>query len=146
VRANQIAAELAPVIAELRAAGITSKKGIAKALCSLLTNGAPFLRTTKGPVENRHHPCSPLLPGLTGYHRPMKDTQTIAAELSTPERLLLFCVASDIELEAGVTRSTIAAMIIRGLIQRDPLGRLSLTKQGRDTLAALLRMVVSLVG
>jgi hypothetical protein len=76
----------------------------------------------------------------------MKDTQTIGAELSTPERLLLFCVASDTELEAGVTRSTIAAMIIRGLIQRDPLGRLSLTKQGRDTLAALLRMVVSLVG
>jgi hypothetical protein len=32
VRANQKAAELAPVIAELRAAGITSKKGIAKAL------------------------------------------------------------------------------------------------------------------
>jgi hypothetical protein len=32
VRANQIAAELAPVIAELRAAGSTSKKGIAKAL------------------------------------------------------------------------------------------------------------------
>jgi hypothetical protein len=31
-RANQIAAELAPIIAELRAAGITSKKGIAKAL------------------------------------------------------------------------------------------------------------------
>jgi hypothetical protein len=32
VRANQKAAELASVIAELRAAGITSKKGIAKAL------------------------------------------------------------------------------------------------------------------
>jgi hypothetical protein len=31
-RANQLAAELAPVIAELRAAGITSKKGIARAL------------------------------------------------------------------------------------------------------------------
>jgi hypothetical protein len=30
--ANQKAAELAPVIAELRSAGITSKKGIAKAL------------------------------------------------------------------------------------------------------------------
>jgi hypothetical protein len=30
VRTNQKAAELAPVIAELRAAGITSKKGIAK--------------------------------------------------------------------------------------------------------------------
>jgi Mn-dependent DtxR family transcriptional regulator len=49
-------------------------------------------------------------------------------------------------LEAGVTRSTIAAMIIRGLIQRDPLGRLSLTKQGRDTLDALMRVVVLLVG
>jgi hypothetical protein len=31
-RANRIAAEVAPVIAELRAAGITSKKGLAKAL------------------------------------------------------------------------------------------------------------------
>jgi hypothetical protein len=76
----------------------------------------------------------------------MKDAQTIAADLTTPERLLLFCVASDTELEAGVTRSTIAAMTIRGLIQRDPLGRLSLTKQGRDTLDALLRKVILLVG
>jgi hypothetical protein len=32
VRAKQMAADLAPVITELRAAGITSKKGIAKAL------------------------------------------------------------------------------------------------------------------
>jgi hypothetical protein len=31
-RANQIAADLAPLIAELRAAGIMSKKGIARAL------------------------------------------------------------------------------------------------------------------
>jgi hypothetical protein len=76
----------------------------------------------------------------------MKDAQTIAADLTTPERLLLFYVASDTELEAGVTRSTIAAMIIGGLIQRDPLGRLSLTKEGRDTLDALMRMVVLLVG
>jgi hypothetical protein len=33
-RADRIAAEIAPVIAELRAAGITSKKGLAKALNS----------------------------------------------------------------------------------------------------------------
>jgi hypothetical protein len=32
VRANQIAARLAPVIAKFRASGITSKRGIAKAL------------------------------------------------------------------------------------------------------------------
>jgi hypothetical protein len=84
--------------------------------------------------------------GRTGYNRPMKDAQTIAADLTTPERHLLFCLASDTELEAAVTKSTIAAMIIRGLIQSDPLGRLSLTKRGRSTLDALLRMVVSLVG
>lgn len=76
----------------------------------------------------------------------MKDAQTIAADLTAPERHLLFWLASDTELEAAVTRSTIAAMIIRGLIQRDRLGRLSLTNQGRGTLDALLRMVVSLVG
>jgi hypothetical protein len=65
----------------------------------------------------------------------MKD-----AELSTPERLLLFCLASGTEWKrAGVTQSTVTAMIVRhGLIMRDPLGRLFLTKQGRDTLDALL--------
>jgi hypothetical protein len=75
----------------------------------------------------------------------MKTVQTIAADLTPPERRLLFCLTCDTELEAGV-RSTIAAMIMRGLIQRDPLGRPSLTNQGRDTLDALLRIVVSLVG
>jgi Mn-dependent DtxR family transcriptional regulator len=66
----------------------------------------------------------------------MKD-----ADLSTPERLLLFCFASGTEWKrAGVTQSTVTAMIVRhGLIQRDPLGRLSLTKQGRDTLDTLLQ-------
>jgi hypothetical protein len=51
----------------------------------------------------------------------MKD-----ADLSTPERLLLFCFASGTEWKrAGVTQSTVTAMIVRhGLIQRDPLGRL----------------------
>jgi hypothetical protein len=91
-------------------------------------------------LDSRFFPAWPDIIAL------MKDAQTIAADLPTPERLLLFYVASDTELEAGVTRSTIAAMIIRGLIQRDPLGRLSLTKQGRDTLDALMRMVVLLVG
>jgi hypothetical protein len=30
------------------------------------------------------------------------------------------------------------SMIVRGLVQRDPIGRLFLTKQGRDALDALL--------
>jgi hypothetical protein len=75
---------------------------------------------------------------LTGYRRPMKDAPSIAADLSTPERLL-FCLASRTEWKrAGVTQSTVTTMIVRGLIQRDPLARLSLTKQGWETLDTLL--------
>jgi hypothetical protein len=72
---------------------------------------------------------------------PMKDAPSIAAELSTPERLLLFCLASGTEWKrAGVTQSTVTRMIVvRGLVQRDPLGRLSLTKQGRAELDTLLQ-------
>ncbi len=55
-----------------------------------------------------------------------RSTATPASDLSTRERVLLFCVA------------TITAMIVRGLVQRDPIGRLILTKQGRDALDALL--------
>ena len=59
-----------------------------------------------------------------------------APVLSIPERVLLFCVASDTDWEhAGITGTTV---IVRGLIQRDPAGRLWLTKEGRAVLAALL--------
>jgi hypothetical protein len=69
----------------------------------------------------------------------MKGAPNIAADLSTPERILLFCVASGTEwAQAGVTGATATAMIVRGLIQRDPLGSLFLTKQGRAVLDALL--------
>jgi len=58
--------------------------------------------------------------------------------LSIPERVLLFCVASDTDWEhAGITGTTVTAMIVRGLIQRDA-GLLRLTKEGRAVLAALL--------
>jgi hypothetical protein len=43
-----------------------------------------------------------------------------APALSIPERVLLFCIASDTDWEhAGVTGTTVTAMIVRGLIQRD---------------------------
>ena len=52
---------------------------------------------------------------------------------------MLFCVASDTDWEhAGITGTTVTAMIVRGLIQRDPAGRLWLTKEGRAGLTALL--------
>jgi hypothetical protein len=50
----------------------------------------------------------------------MKDPSNIvAADLSTPERILLFCLASGTEwAEAGVTGKTETAMVVRGLIDR----------------------------
>jgi hypothetical protein len=68
----------------------------------------------------------------------MKGAST-AAELSVPERVLLFCVASGTEwAQAGVTGATATAMLVRGLVERDAAGRLELTPQGRAALDALL--------
>ena len=69
----------------------------------------------------------------------MKGALTIAAELSVPERVLLFCVASDTEwARAGVTGATATAMVVRGLVERDGGDELRLTKEGRAVLEALL--------
>jgi hypothetical protein len=70
----------------------------------------------------------------------MKDPSNIVAgDLSTPERILLFCLASGTEwAQAGVTGATVTAMIVRGLIDRDSAARLVLTSEGRAVLKALL--------
>ena len=71
--------------------------------------------------------------------RPARPTTEVAPALTIPERILLFCVASDTDWEhAGITGTTVTAMIVRGLIQRDPAKGLWLTKEGRAGLAALL--------
>jgi hypothetical protein len=63
----------------------------------------------------------------------------VAASLGVSERLLLFCVASKTEWErAGIMGATVTAMVVRGLIARDPAGTLRLTKGGRAVFAALL--------
>jgi hypothetical protein len=70
----------------------------------------------------------------------MKDPSNIvAADLSTPERIMLFCLASGTEwAEAGLTGKTETAMVVRGLIDRDSAGRLVLTSDGRAVLDAVL--------
>jgi hypothetical protein len=68
-----------------------------------------------------------------------EEKGVLVVELSVLERVLLFCVASGTDWEqAGITGTVVTAMIIRGLIQRDPLARLFLTKQGRDVLKVLV--------
>ena len=62
----------------------------------------------------------------------------MAPALSIPERVLLFCITSDTDWgHAGITRMTVTAMIVRGLIQRDA-GPLRLSKEGRTVLTVLL--------
>jgi hypothetical protein len=72
--------------------------------------------------------------------KPKLDSPAVQAEaLGIPERFLLFCIASKTEWErAGITGPTVTAMVIKGLIGREPAGKLYLTKEGRAALAALL--------
>jgi hypothetical protein len=70
----------------------------------------------------------------------MRDPSNIvAADLSTPERILLFCLASGTEwAQAGVTGATVTAMVVRELVDRDSAARLVLMSDGRAVLNAML--------
>jgi hypothetical protein len=66
-------------------------------------------------------------------------TETIAAELSVPERVLLFCLASDTDwVKAGVPTITVQHLLVRNLAERDDASHVVLTDQGRAVLAALV--------
>jgi hypothetical protein len=66
--------------------------------------------------------------------------EAIAASLSAPERVLLFCLASGTEwVRVGITTATVQHIVVRGLVDRGATGRLTLTEQGREVLAALLK-------
>jgi hypothetical protein len=65
---------------------------------------------------------------------------SIAAALTVPERVLLFCLASDTDwVKAGVTHATAQRMMVRDLIEREHAASFRLTDQGRAMLAALLK-------
>jgi hypothetical protein len=69
----------------------------------------------------------------------MPTAQSIAAELTVPERLLLFCLASDMDWQAaGITHATAQYMMVRGPIERRAAARYALTDQGRAVLAVML--------
>ena len=65
--------------------------------------------------------------------------ESIAAALTVPERLLLFCLASDTDWQAAsITHATAQQMMVRGLIERQAASRFALTDQGHAVLAAML--------
>jgi hypothetical protein len=69
-----------------------------------------------------------------------RKPETIAAGLSVPERILLFCIASGTDWQkAGVTGETVTVMVVKGLVERDAAGRLSLAGEGRAALQALVK-------
>jgi hypothetical protein len=72
--------------------------------------------------------------------QPAKTTAADAVPaLKVPERVLLFCVASGTDWEhAGIVGATVTAMVVRGMIERDAAGRLTLTPQGRAAFDGLL--------
>jgi hypothetical protein len=62
-----------------------------------------------------------------------------AIALTPRERVLLFCAGSSTDWKrAGIMSETVTALIVRGLLVRDGVGRLALTNRGRDALRALL--------
>jgi hypothetical protein len=61
-----------------------------------------------------------------------------ATSLTVPERVLLFCVASGTEWQkAGITGATVTAMVVKGLVDKDTAGHLTLTDRGRAVLRAM---------
>jgi hypothetical protein len=66
--------------------------------------------------------------------------EMIAEGLTVPERIMLFCVASDTDWQrAGVKTTVPQHLIIRGLIKRDgAANRFILTDDGRAVLDALM--------
>jgi hypothetical protein len=68
-----------------------------------------------------------------------REPESIAEGLTVPERILLFCIDSgtDWQKASGVTAATVTAMVLKDLVERDAVGRLALTGEGRATVAAL---------
>jgi hypothetical protein len=62
-----------------------------------------------------------------------------ADALSVSERLLLLCVASGIDFRhAKIADKAATEAVVKGLIERDTGGHLSLTDRGRAVLRAML--------
>jgi hypothetical protein len=66
-----------------------------------------------------------------------RKPESFAAELTVPERVLLFCLAFDTDLvKAGVTHATAQHMLVKNLVERDHAAPLLPADQGRPVLSA----------
>ena len=72
-----------------------------------------------------------------------RNPENLAADLSVPERTLLLCIASGVDWEAtpNVTKFsvTVAISVLKGLVEREADGRLTLSDEGRAAVGALFK-------
>ena len=62
-----------------------------------------------------------------------------AAALRVTERLLLFCVASNTDWKhPAIPGEIVTTMVVKGLLDRDAAGAITLTDRGRAVLRAML--------
>jgi hypothetical protein len=62
-----------------------------------------------------------------------------AKALSVPERLLLFCVASETDWRhAKIAERIVTEVVVKGLVERDAASLLTLTGRGRAVLRSML--------
>lgn len=65
--------------------------------------------------------------------------ENVAAGLTVPERVLLFCLGSRTDwVKAGVKQATTRHLLVKSLVERDQAGHLVLTDEGRAVLSAML--------
>jgi hypothetical protein len=70
-----------------------------------------------------------------------RSPENMAEGLSVPERILLFCLASGVDWQknADVTSATVAATALKGLVERDAGGQLTLSGEGLATVEVLFK-------
>jgi hypothetical protein len=72
--------------------------------------------------------------------RPTPQTIFGTHTLTVPERVLLFCIASDTDpVKAGVPHSIAQVLISKNLVGKDRTGRHVLTELGRGVLQSLIK-------
>ena len=77
-----------------------------------------------------------------GHDSQRPTPETIAADLTIQQRLLLFCLGSDTDwISAGVMREAAQHLLATGLIEGDNSGYV-ITSEGRQALKSLLRSVM----
>ena len=70
-----------------------------------------------------------------------RNPENVAAGLSVPERTLLFSIACGVDwnYNPSITRATVIATVLRGLVERDATGQRALSRKGCTAVRVLFK-------